>query len=146
MTEKDKLIKAKELMDSEIFQESRSIFESINLEKQSPKFIEMRNLFLSHCNQELGNYDKAIELSLTISQKSSFSESASQIRYFSYIGLKEFDKALNEVITFLKNHPAELYKVTLKELTTDVFRGYIQNEAHIKILKQIAIDNKIFDQ
>jgi hypothetical protein len=70
MTEKDKLIKAKELMDSEIYGESKSILESINLEKLSSKFIEMRNLFLSHCNQKLGNYHEAIELSLAISQKS----------------------------------------------------------------------------
>jgi hypothetical protein len=59
--------------------------------------------------------------------------------------LKQFDKALDEIITFLKNHPAELYKVTLKELMVDIFKGNIQNEIHIEELKKLAIENKIFD-
>ena len=144
MTDKEKLIKAKQLIDIEIYEESKQILESINLESKSSKFIEMRNLFLSCCYQELGNYHDAIELSLKVSEINNSNELASQIRYLSYANLKEFDKAINEVIYFLKNHQAELYKVTLKELMIDIMKGNIELESQIEELKRLAIENKIY--
>lgn len=144
MTEKEKLIQAKNLFDTDCFEESKSILLNINLRGKSSKFIEVRNQFLASCHFELENYIDAIYWAEKANEINNSNEFASQIKYLSYAKSKEFDKAINELLQFLKHYPAELYIVTLKELMIDIYKGNIQEEFYINEIKKLALQHKIF--
>ena len=145
MTEKEKLIQAKNLFDTDYFEESKSILLNINLEGRSPKFLELRNQLLASCYFELENYIDAIYWAEKANEINNSNEFASQIKYMSYAKSKEFDKAINEILHFLKLYPAELYIVTLKELMIDIYKGNIQEELVVNEIKKLALENKIFN-
>lgn len=52
------------------------------------------------------------------------SELASMCLYISYVKLGEYEEAIGELKRYLDDHPAKLYKDTLKELLEDIEMGY----------------------
>jgi hypothetical protein len=76
-------------------------------------------------------------------QKDLGNEYASQIKYLSYCGLKDYDSAFNEIISFLSNNKANLYKVTLEELLTDIQDGFINDRNFVEKIQNLAQENNV---
>jgi len=56
-------------------------------------------------------------------------------KYIVLVDMKRSEDAFHELIRFLENNPAELYKVTLEELLEDLKNGYMKDfESEIKNL------------
>ena len=144
MTEKEKLISAKSLIDSDCFEEALEILLQLNLEERSEKFIEMRSLFLSQCYFQTENYSEGLFWAEKVMEINKANEFGSQLKYLCLVKLNEIDKALREVLKFLKSNPANLYKVTLKELMIDIYAGNIQDVEVVDEIKMFAIENKVF--
>lgn len=133
------LQKAKDLMDSEQYILSLTILETLN--GLSSKSENYRLLFMSNCWFNLEEYDWAIEIDDKLLQKDPKNEMASQMKYLSYCKLKDYDNAFDEIIDFLSNNEADLYKVTLEELLTDIKDGYINDKDIISKIKELALQN-----
>ncbi|MEC3875815.1 hypothetical protein [Chryseobacterium salviniae] len=135
------LHKAKDLMDNEQYELSINILNNLKgLPLESENF---RLLFLSNCYYNIEEYYLAIDTANNLLQKDSKNEYASQIKYLSYYELKDYDHALNEIINFLSNNKANLYKVTLEELLTDIKNGFINDKDIIHKIKEQAIKNSV---
>ncbi|MDW9379365.1 hypothetical protein [Chryseobacterium sp. JV558] len=133
------LQKSKDLMDSEQYILSLTILETLN--GLSSKSENYRLLFMSNCWFNLEEYDWAIEIADKLLQKDPKNEMASQMKYLSYCKLKDYDNAFDEIIDFLSNNEADLYKVTLEELLTDIKDGYINDKDIISKIKELALQN-----
>ena len=143
MTDKEKLIKAKEFMDANDFGKSLDLLLTISDENHTDKFIEMRYLFLANCYLKTKNYDYSLECCDEVLKLNSSNELASQLKYLTYFQLKDYDNALLEIITFLKYNPAELYKITLGELLEDIKTGNISDDAVVNAIKILAEENGV---
>ncbi|MGU3375127.1 hypothetical protein [Chryseobacterium sp. M5A1_1a] len=135
------LQKAKDLMDNEQYELAIDILN--NLEDLPLKSENFRLLFLSNCLFQIEEYFLAIDGADKLLQKDYKNEYASQIKYLSYFELKDYDSALNEIINFLSNNKAHLYKVTLEELLFDIKKGNINEEVVVYKLKELALKNNV---
>ncbi|MCT2409289.1 hypothetical protein NZD88_17200 [Chryseobacterium antibioticum] len=135
------LQKAKDLMDNEQYELAINILN--NLIDLSPKDERYKLLLLSYSLYEVKKYNSAIHIADILLQKNSNNEYASQIKYLSYHELEDDDNALNEIISFLSNNKANLYKVTLEELLTDIKEGFINEEATVYKIQELALKNNI---
>ena len=81
MTDKEKLIKAKEFMDANDFGKSLDLLLTISDENHTDKFIEMRYLFLANCYLKTKNYDYSLECCDEVLKLNSSNELASQLKY-----------------------------------------------------------------
>ncbi|PRB03566.1 hypothetical protein CQ046_09335 [Chryseobacterium sp. MYb7] len=137
------LQKAKDLMDNGQYMSAVIILQNIN--GLSPKSENYRLLFMSNCWYKLEEYQWAIDIANNVLQKDEYNEIASQIKYLSYCELKDFDNALAEIIHFLSFNEADLYKVTLEELLTDIRDGFINDEDIVSKIKELALKNNCFE-
>lgn len=135
------LQKGKDLMDNEQYELAISILD--NLKNLPSKYENLRLLFLSNCLYNIEDYYLAIEIANKLLQIDNKNEYASQIKYLSYYELKKYDEALNEVISFLSNNEADLYRVTLEELLIDIKKGFINKKDKIHIIRELALKNNI---
>lgn len=133
------LQKAKNLMDNGQYMPAVIILQKLN--GLSPKSENYRLLFMVNCWFQLGEYDWAIDIAERLLQVDKHNEFASQIKYLSYCELKDFDKALEEIIHFLSYNEADLYKITLEELLKDIRNGFINEEAIVSKVKELALKN-----
>lgn len=109
----------------------------------SPTAENYRLLFMSNCWYKLGEYQWAIDIADNLLQNDEHNELASQIKYLSYCELKDFDNALAEIINFLSYNEADLYKVTLEELLTDIKDGFINEQHIISKIEGFALKNNV---
>ncbi|NML57021.1 CDC27 family protein [Chryseobacterium cheonjiense] len=135
------LQKGKDLMDNEQYELAISILD--NLKNLPSKYENLRLLFLSNCLYNIEDYYLAIEIANKLLQIDNKNEHASQIKYLSYYELKKYDEALNEVISFLSNNEADLYRVTLEELLIDIKKGFINKKDTIHRIRELALRNNI---
>lgn len=138
---KEDLQKAKDLMDNEQYELAIDILN--NLKNLSLKAENFRLLFLANCLYNIEEYYSSIEIADKLLQKDHGNEYASQIKYLSHWGLKDYDKALDEIINFLSGNEAILYKVTLEELLMDIKKGFINEEDKVHKIRELAIQNNI---
>ncbi|MDR6486639.1 tetratricopeptide (TPR) repeat protein [Chryseobacterium vietnamense] len=135
----DELQKAKDLMDNGQYMPAVEILQNIRgLPVKSEKY---RLLFMSYCWCNLGEYQWSVNIANDLLQKDRHNELASQIKYLSYCGLKDFDRALEEIIRFLSLNEADLYKITLEELLSDIKNGFINEQTIISTIKKLALKN-----
>ncbi|MDQ0595428.1 tetratricopeptide (TPR) repeat protein [Chryseobacterium ginsenosidimutans] len=137
----NELQRGKALMDSEQYELAINILN--NLKDLPSKYENLRLLFLSNCLYNIEDYYLAIEIANKLLQIDNKNEYASQIKYLSYYELKDYDNALNEVISFLSNNEADLYRVTLEELLIDIKKGFINKKDTIHRIKELALKNDI---
>lgn len=137
----EKLQKAKQLIDTEQYDEAIHILEDLN--KLSFKDDNFRLLLLSYSLYKTKKFNLSISNAHKLLQKNKKSEFASQLKYLSYFELKEYDKALKEITEFLSCNKANLYKVTLEELLSDVKKGFIKEKEMINQIKKIAKQNNV---
>ncbi|WP_312300647.1 hypothetical protein [Chryseobacterium sp.] len=135
------LHKAKDLMDNEQYELSINILN--NLKDLPLKSENFRLLFLSNCYYNIEEYYLAIDTANKLLEKDHTNEYASQIKYLSYYELEDYDHALHEIINFLSHNEANLYKVTLEELLTDIKNGFINDEDIIHKIKELALKNSV---
>ncbi|KAB1232364.1 hypothetical protein [Chryseobacterium viscerum] len=139
----NELQKGKDLMDNGQYMSAVIILQNIN--GLSPKSENYRLLFMSNCWYKLEEYQWAIDIANNVLKNDEHNEIASQIKYLSYCELKEFDNALAEIIRFLSFNEADLYKVTLEELLTDIRDGFINEQDIVSKIKEFALKNKCFE-
>jgi tetratricopeptide (TPR) repeat protein len=137
----NELQKSKDLIDDEQYELAFSVLN--NLKELSPKYENLRLLFSSICLYNLEDYKLAIDFADKVLRKNEKNEFASQIKYLSYFELKEYDNALNEIISFLSKNKADLYKVTLEELLIDIKDGFINKDETISKIKELALKNNV---
>ncbi|MBB6369830.1 hypothetical protein [Chryseobacterium shigense] len=137
----DKLQKVKNLIDNGHYEPAIDILNNLN--GLSPKDERYRLLLLSYSLYNIRKYNLAITIAETLLQKNSNNEYASQIKYLSCVELKDYDRALDEIISFLSVNKANLYKITLEELLTDIKDGFINNKDISDKIKELALNNNI---
>lgn len=133
MDNQSKIEFAKKLSDSENYNESiKVLLELENLDKNQEKF---RNLLLSHSYFKIKEFNKSFYYAQILSEKNPKSEIVSQLKYLNLVELKNFDEALIEIINFLEDNKANLYKSTLEELLIDIENNTIENQFAEKIIE-----------
>lgn len=142
MNDSKKLWETKALVDNEEYESAINILDSDDWDL-SPKEDRFRLVLIAHSLLHLGKYENAIEFADVVLQKKDTSEFASQIRYLSLVKLKKYDEAFEEIFHFLSFNEANLYKVTLEELLTDIQAGYINDEDNIKKIQNLAQRNNV---
>ncbi|MBB6330137.1 tetratricopeptide (TPR) repeat protein [Chryseobacterium sediminis] len=133
------LQKAKDLMEKGQYLPAITILNDLN--GLSPRSENYRLLFMADCWFRLEEYNWAIDIADKLLQKDERNELASMMKYLSYCSLKDFDNALAEIVDFLSNNEADLYKVTLEELLTDIKDGFITDKEIISKIKELALQN-----
>jgi tetratricopeptide (TPR) repeat protein len=87
---------------------------------------------------DLEEHENALDNFMKATILSPKSELASLGLYVSYVAVNKDEEALRELIRYLQNYPAELYKDTLQELLEGLKKGYMTNyEKEIKDLAKI---------
>ena len=87
---------------------------------------------------DLEEHENALENFIKASILSPKSELASLGLYVSYANVNKDEEAIGELIRYLQNYPAGLYKATLEELLEGLKEGYMTNyEKEIKNLAKI---------
>lgn len=133
----NQLHEAKNLMDDGQYMSAITILQNLN--GLSPKAENYRLLFMSNCWHKLGEYQWAIDIADNLLQRDKHNELASQIKYLSYCELEDFDNAFKEMLRFLSCNEADLYKVTLEELLTDIRDGFINEKSIVSKIKGFAL-------
>ncbi|ASK30159.1 hypothetical protein CEY12_08545 [Chryseobacterium sp. T16E-39] len=141
LTMKEDLQKAKDLIDNEQYELAIDVLNNLN--ELSSKDYSYKLLFLAYSYYKVEKYDLAIHIADILLQKNSNNEYASQLKYLAYCGLEDYDDALDEIINFLSNNKANLYKVTLEELLLDIKKGLINEENKTCKIKELAVQNNI---
>lgn len=135
------LQKAKDLVDNEQYQ--RAINSLENLNELSWKDERFKLLLLAYSLFKVKNYNTAIDTADKLLLMNNNNEYASQIKYLSYFELEDNESALNEIISFLSYNEANLYKVTLEELLTDIKNGNISEENTVYKIQELALRNNV---
>lgn len=143
ITDKEILVKAKKLMDTDNFSKALELLLSISNKKHSNKFVEMHYLFLAYCYFNIKNYEYSLVSSDEVLKLNPKNEFASINKYLCYVELKKNKNALIEIFNFLKKNPAELYLITLEELLEDVKSGNIVDKEIIDAIKFLAKKNNV---
>lgn len=143
MSAKKILIEAKKLSDEGRYNDVIKIL--LPLKDINPKQEEHQYLILSYSYYCLNNFRQCFyyaELILRINKSNEF---ASQLKYLCLVGENKIDEALSEVINFLSEFPANLYKTTLEELLADINEDRIHGKFAAKILF-LANKNDVLNQ
>lgn len=135
------LQKAKDLVDNEQYELAINSLENLN--ELSWKEDRYRLLFLAYSLYMVKNYNLAIDTADQLLLMNNNNEYASQIKYLSYFELEDHESALNEIISFLSHNEANLYKVTLEELLTDIKEGFINEETTVYKIQELALKNNV---
>ena len=87
---------------------------------------------------DLEEYEKALDNFKKATILSPKSELASLGLYVSYVMVDKDEEAIGELIRYLKNYPADMYKITLGELLEGLGDGYMTDyEKEIRNLAKI---------
>ncbi|ALR31241.1 hypothetical protein ATE47_12230 [Chryseobacterium sp. IHB B 17019] len=143
MSAKKILIEAKKLNDEGRYNDVIKILlplKDLNLKQE-----EYQYLLLSYSYYSLDNFEQSFYYADLVSKKNTSNEFASQLKYFCLFSEHKIDEALSEIINFLNEFPANLYKTTLEELLTDINEDRIIGEFAAKILF-LANKNNILNQ
>lgn len=136
------LHEAKDLMDNEQYELAITVLS--HLKGLPLKYENLRLLLLSNCFYKIEEYDWAIETANKILENDHTNEYASQIKYLAYYEQEDYDNALNEIIRFLSDNEADLYKTILEEFLIDIKRENIADMEIIYKMKELALKNKIY--
>jgi len=140
---KEILIQAKKLHDEGRYDDAIQLL--LPLKNISPKLEEHQYISISYSYYCLNNFRQSFYYAELVSSKNKSNEFASQLKYFCLFDENKIDEALSEVINFLNEFPANLYKITLEELLVDVNENRIQGEFAAKILF-LANKNNVINQ
>jgi len=143
MTDKERLIEGKALIDNLQFGESINKLLSIPNNGKSAKFLELKNLFMGNSYYNIGEYFMAIQMLEKVIKSNNKNELASQLKYLCLVHLKKYNLALIEIMGFLKRNPADLYKATLEELLHEIKIGNITDADIIDGIHFLAIENNV---
>lgn len=143
MSPKEILIQAKKLHDEGRYDDAIQLL--LPLKNISPKLEEHQYISISYSYYCLNNFRQSFYYAELVSSKNKSNEFASQLKYFCLFDENKIDEALSEVINFLNEFPANLYKITLEELLVDVNENRIQGEFAAKILF-LANKNNVINQ
>jgi hypothetical protein len=143
MSAKKILIEAKKLNDEGRYNDVIKIL--LPLKDLNPKQEEYQYLLLSYSYYSLDNFRQCFYYADLASRKNKSNEFASQLKYLCLFSEHKIDEALSEIINFLNEFPANLYKTTLEELLNDINEDRIIGEFAAKILF-LANKNNILNQ
>lgn len=143
MSPKEILIQARKLHDEGRYDDAIQLL--LPLKNISPKLEEHQYISISYSYYCLNNFRQSFYYAELVSSKNKSNEFASQLKYFCLFDENKIDEALSEVINFLNEFPANLYKITLEELLVDVNENRIQGEFAAKILF-LANKNNVINQ
>lgn len=143
MSPKEILIEAKKLHDEGRYNDAIQLL--LPLKDISPKLEEHQYISISYSYFCLNNFRQSFHYAELVSTKNKSNEFASQLKYLCLFDENKIDEALSEVINFLSEFPANLYKITLEELLVDVNEDRIQGEFAAKILF-LAKKNNVLNQ
>lgn len=143
MSPKEILIQARKLHDEGRYDDAIQLL--LPLKNISPKLEEHQYISISYSYYCLNNFRQSFYYAELVSSKNKSNEFASQLKYFCLFDENKIDDALSEVINFLNEFPANLYKITLEELLVDVNENRIQGEFAAKILF-LANKNNVINQ
>ncbi|HEX7870065.1 MAG TPA: hypothetical protein VF455_08120 [Chryseobacterium sp.] len=118
MSPKEILIQARKLHDEGRYYDAIQLL--LPLKNISPKLEEHQYISISYSYYCLNNFRQSFYYAELVSSKNKSNEFASQLKYFCLFDENKIDDALSEVINFLNEFPANLYKITLEELLVDV--------------------------
>ena len=126
-----------ELRDKGELRDSIKVFSKILSDYPSDK-INGVHLVLAGVHFDLREYDKAFINFKRATELNPKSELASLGLYVTYVKLDRDEEAIGELIRYLKDYPAKLYKDTLEELLEGLEKGYMTNyEDDIRELAKI---------
>jgi tetratricopeptide (TPR) repeat protein len=127
-----------ELRDKGELRDSINVFSKILSDYQDNKIEHGVHSVLAGVHFDLREYDKAFVNFKKATELNPKSELASLGLYVTYVKLDRDEEAIRELIRYLKNYPAKLYKDTLEELLEGLEKGYMTNyEDDIKELAKI---------
>jgi tetratricopeptide (TPR) repeat protein len=87
---------------------------------------------------DLEEHEKALDNFKKATILSPKSELASIGLYVSYVNVDKDEEAIRELIRYLKNYPADMYKITLEELLEGLEDGYMTDyEKEIRDLAKV---------
>ncbi|WP_343680580.1 hypothetical protein [Chryseobacterium arthrosphaerae] len=133
---------AKDLMENEQYEAAINVLSYLN--GLPLKYENFRLLLLSNCFYKTEEYDWAIETASQLLQNDHTNEYASRIKYLAYYELEDYDSALNEIISFLSDNKADLYKSILEEFLIDVRIENIADTDIVYKMKELALKNNIY--
>lgn len=140
---KEILIQARKLHDEGRYDDVIQLL--LPLKDISPKLEEYQYISISYSYFCMNNFRKSFHYAELVSKKNRSNEFASQLKYLCLFEENKIDDALSEVINFLDDFPAILYKITLEELLVDINEKRIQGEFAAKILF-LANKNNVINQ
>lgn len=143
MSPKEILIQAKKLHDEGRYDDAIQLL--LPLQNISPRLEEHQYISISYSYYCLNDFRQSFYYAELVSSKNKSNEFSSQLKYFCLVDENKIDEALSEVINFLNEFPANLYKITLEELLVDVNENRIQGEFAAKILL-LANKNNVINQ
>lgn len=143
MSPKEILIQARKLHDEGRYDDAIQLL--LPLQNISPRLEEHQYISISYSYYCLNDFRQSFYYAELVSSKNKSNEFASQVKYFCLVDENKIDEALSEVINFLNEFPANLYKITLEELLVDVNENRIQGEFAAKILL-LANKNNVINQ
>ena len=114
-----------ELRNKGKLRDSINVFSKILNDYQSDKKTHGIYSVLAGVHADLGENDKALVNFKKASEMNQKSELASLGLYMTLAKLDRDEEAIHELIRFLKDYPADLYKDTLKELLEGLEKGYM---------------------
>ncbi len=135
--------KAQNLHNEDNFIESNEILLSLLAQCKNAKQKESPLILIAGNYYKLKSYKFAIYYSKKALNINRNNELPSLMIYLSYVHLKEYNSAFEEIFRFLKSHKAGMYKDTLEELLTDVKSGSINDEDIIKTIQYYAKENGV---
>ncbi|KQT16100.1 hypothetical protein ASG31_14090 [Chryseobacterium sp. Leaf404] len=143
MSPKEILTYARKLHDEGRYDDAIQLL--LPLKDISPKLEEHQYISISYSYYCLNDFRQSFYYAEMVSSKNRSNEFASQLKYFCLFEENKIDDALSEVINFLNDFPANLYKITLEELLVDVNEDRIHGEFAAKILF-LANKNNVINQ
>lgn len=143
MSPKEILVQARKLHDEGRYNDAIQLL--LPLKDISPKLEEHQYISISYTYYCLNNFRQSFYYAELVLSKNKSNEFASQLKYFCLFEENKIDEALSEVINFLNDFPANLYKITLEELLVDVNEDRIHGEFAAKILF-LANKNNVINQ
>lgn len=143
MSPKEILIQARKLHDEGRYDDAIQLL--LPLKDISPKLEEHQYISISYSYFCLNNFRQSFHYAELVSKKNRSNEFASQLKYLCLFEENKIDEALSEIINFLNEFPADLYKITLEELLVDINENRIHGEFAAKILF-FANQNNVINQ
>lgn len=142
LTDKEKLMQAKELLDDGFFMEAIIVLNDVS-DNNNSRIIEAKQLFLGVCYYNIGQYNKSIPYYERVLKNNPSHELASLGKYLAHVLTEDFNAAFLEMFGFLKYNRAVLYKETLEELLGDIESGHITDPEIKNGIKILAEENNV---